>query len=67
MTGNDEWAKLEEQEAAAMPVMSAEKFERVKIAQSHDIPADTIARELGLPLTEVNAEFLKKSYEAYRQ
>jgi hypothetical protein len=65
MTGNDEWARLEEGNKTHRPVMKFDKFEQVKIAQSHDIAADVIANELGLTLNEVNSAILAKTYDDY--
>jgi hypothetical protein len=46
----------------AMPVG---KFQQVKIALSHQIPAETVAKELNLTKDEVHKAELAKTYEAY--
>ena len=45
--------------------MPRDKFDRVKLSVTHDIPADVIARELHVPLGEVNKAIMAKSYETY--
>ena len=46
--------------------MSRANFERVKLSVTHEIPADAIVRELGLPLAEVNRAILAGDFEEYK-
>jgi len=45
--------------------MPKRKYDQVKLSAQHDIPSDTIARELGLKLTEVNDAIVSVDYEQY--
>jgi hypothetical protein len=46
-------------------VMPRHKFEQVKISSTHEIPSDVVARELHVPLDEVNKAIVAKDYESY--
>jgi hypothetical protein len=67
LTGNDEWARLEEAAGAAPrpSKMSRMTFGRVKISQSHDIPADAIARNLDVAIDEIEKGFDTQTYDEY--
>lgn len=69
LTGNDEWARLEEAEAAAprSSKMSRMTFGRVKISQSHDIPVDAIARNIEEPESEIEKAFEAENYDEYQK
>jgi hypothetical protein len=58
--GNEAWQKLGDRRT-----LSKQNFDRIETAQVHDIPADAIARELGLALEQVNGVFLHKTCEDY--
>jgi hypothetical protein len=45
--------------------MPRDRFDRVKLSVTHDIPSDVIARELHVPLDEVNKAIMAKNYENY--
>ena len=40
-------------------------FGRVKISQSHDIPTDTIARNLDVDVAEIEKAFESETYDDY--
>jgi hypothetical protein len=65
MTGNDAWAALDDVPAKPHNKMSKLIYDRVKLAHQHDLPADAIARELGLRLKEVNDAIISAGYESY--
>jgi hypothetical protein len=66
LTGNDEWARLEEQEAPKRPAMSQMIFGRVKISQQNDIPVGVIARNLDLAPEEIEKAFEVDTYAEYQ-
>lgn len=47
--------------------MPKEKFDQVKLATSHEIPPDSIARELNLSTAEVDRAIIAATYEAYQR
>ena len=58
--------ELEDEPAATRrTAMNLNKFQQVKIALSHQIPAETIAKELNLTKDEVHKAELAKTYDAY--
>jgi hypothetical protein len=66
MGGTPEWQALGEVEAPANAKrMSRMTFGRVKISQSHDIPVDTIARNIEEPESEVEKAFDAENYDEF--
>lgn len=64
MSGNAEWQALGEVSSPTRR-MSRMVFGRVKISQSHDIPADTIARNIDEEESEVEKAFEAETYDDY--
>jgi hypothetical protein len=63
ITGNAAWAALDDVPAKLSHRMSKHHYAQVKEAQKHDLPADAIARELGVKLKEVNDAIVSYDYE----
>lgn len=60
-TGTAEFKNLSDRR----PGMDRRKFEQVKIAHQHQLDAEVIARNMGLPEKEVSRAIASKSFEAY--
>jgi len=59
--GNNAWQALGDQSGK----MSRMNFGRVKMAHTHDIPADTIASNLSLTEQDVNKAILAETFDDY--
>jgi hypothetical protein len=62
--GNKAWKNLGEV-SSAKPGMSQMQFGRVKIAQSHDIPAETIAKNMDLSESQVSKALDVETFDDY--
>jgi hypothetical protein len=65
--GNDEWNKLGDATGPRKAALSRMAFGRVKISQSHDITADTIARNLDEAVEEIEKALEAKTYDEYQK
>jgi hypothetical protein len=52
---------------SSLPAISQMTFGRIKISQSHDVPAEQIARNLDVPVAEVEKAFTVETYSDYQK
>ncbi len=68
-SGNDAWKALGGGNSGGgrsnRAIMPLDKFQQVKIATSHDVPQDVIAKEMGLAPDEVQKVILSITYADY--
>ena len=66
MVGNKAWKDLGEVSVGKDKVIARMEFGRVKIAQTHDIPTEVIAKDMRLSEAEVSKAIEAETYDDYR-